>query len=343
MPAAADDGPHKADFDAAILESTMRKALPDLSGPMSIERIAGGQSNPSYFVDFGETRLVLRKQPPGELLPSAHAIDREYRVMGALASTPVPVPKMLHFFDDPTIVGTPFYVMRRIEGRVFPDSRLHAVAWNDRSAMYGSIAARLATLHRVDPDTVGLGDYGKHKDYFARQIARWTRQWGLSAQREDANIDYLIDWLPRNIPADDLCTISHGDYRVGNVMFDPTEPRVVTILDWELSTLGHPLADLAHCCIAWHTGPDEFGGVRGLDLAAEGLPTQSEFADWYYTDAGHDARLMPFHLSFALFRWAVVFEGIAARAQAGNAANADAARVAPLARVFAERARALAD
>ena len=204
--------------------------------------------------------------------------------------------------------------------------------------MYRSVATSLATLHRVDPDAVGLGDYGKHHDYFARQIARWTRQWNLSRLRDDPNIDYLIDWLPRNVPEDDLCTISHGDYRIGNVMFAPAGPEVVAILDWELSTLGHPLADLAHCCMAWHIGPDEFGGVWGLDLAAEGLPDQSEFADWYYAEAGHDARLAPFHLSFALFRFAVVFEGIAARARAGNAANADAARVAPLARVFAERA-----
>ena len=332
------NGQRKPDFDPAGLDAWLRNALPTLRGPMSIERIAGGQSNPSFFVTFGGTRLVLRKQPPGALLPSAHAIDREFRIMGALAATPVPVPEMLAFCDDPAIVGTPFYVMRRIEGRVFHDSRLQAAATADRAAMMRSVAASLATLHRIDPDAVGLGDYGKHKDYFARQIARWTRQWGLSRQRDDANIDHLIDWLPRHLPADDLCTISHGDYRIGNVMFAPEEPRVVAILDWELSTLGHPLADLAHCCIAWHTSPDEFGGVRGLDLAAEGLPEQSAFADWYYAEAGHDARLAPFHLAFALFRFAVVFEGIAARAKAGNAANADAARVAPLSRVFAERA-----
>jgi aminoglycoside phosphotransferase (APT) family kinase protein len=245
---------------------------------------------------------------------------------------------MLVYSDDRTIVGTPFYVMERIAGRVFHDARLEAAPVAERRPMYRSVAASLATLHRVDPDAVGLGDYGKRRDYFPRQIARWTRQWNLSRLRDDPNIDKLIDWLPRNVPADDLCTISHGDYRIGNVMFDPVEPRVTAILDWELSTLGHPLADLAHCCIAWHTSPDEFGGVGGLDLAAEGLPEQSEFADWYYADAGHHARLAPFHLSFALFRFAVVFEGIAARARAGNAANADAARVAPLARVFAGRA-----
>lgn len=326
------------EFECAGLEAYLRTALPDLTGPMTIERISGGQSNPSFFVGFDNARLVLRKQPPGDLLPSAHAIDREYRVMSALAATPVPVPEMLHYCTDPAIVGTPFYVMQRVDGRVFHDSRLAAAPTTDRAAMYRSVATSLATLHRVDPATVGLGNYGKHGDYFARQIARWTRQWNLSRQREDPNIDRLIAWLPDNIPADDLCTISHGDYRLGNVMFDPAEPRVVAILDWELSTLGHPLADLAHCSMLWHTAPDEFGGVRGLDLASEGLPDQSTFADWYYPEAGHGERLAPFHLSFALFRFAVVFEGIAARARAGNAADADAARVAPLSRVFAERA-----
>jgi aminoglycoside phosphotransferase (APT) family kinase protein len=305
---------------------------------MSLERIAGGQSNPTFFVTFDTRRLVLRKQPPGELLPSAHAIDREYRVMGALRKAGVLVPTVILYCEERDVIGTPFYIMDRLEGRVFHDGALPDVSGDERRLMYRSLAQALAALHNVDPASVGLSDYGKSGNYFARQITRWTKQWELSRTREDANIERLIAWLPENIPNDDVTVVTHGDFRIGNVMFHQKEPRVIAILDWELSTLGHPLADLAHACMGWHSGPHEYGGLTGLDLAALGIPNEAEFTQAYYEAAHHGLRMSRFHMVFALFRFAVIFEGIAARAKAGNAADANAATVGPLAASFAQHA-----
>lgn len=307
---------------------------------VALEPIAGGQSNPTYFLDAGGRRLVLRKQPHGDLLPSAHAIDREYRVLGALKQTGVPVPEVLHYCEDRSVVGTPFYLMRRVDGRVFHDCALPGVPPAQRVDHYRALAETMARLHAVDPAAIGLGDFGRPHGYFARQIARWTKQWSLTRQVPNPDIDRLVEWLPRSIPDDNGGAISHGDFRVGNVMFAPDGPRVAALLDWELSTLGHPMADLAHCCIAWESGPDEYGGVRGLDLKAEGLPDRLQFVRWYEEASHSGQRLQPFHMAFALFRFAVVFEGIAARAKAGNAASSDAHRYARLTRVFAERAMA---
>jgi aminoglycoside phosphotransferase (APT) family kinase protein len=326
------------EFDAGKLDRFLRTSIARLEGPMALERIAGGQSNPTFFVTYDTRRLVLRKQPPGELLPSAHAIDREYRVMGALRKAGVLVPTVVLYCDDRDVIGTPFYIMDRLEGRVFHDGALPGVSSDERRLMYQSLAQALAALHNVDPASVGLSDYGKSGNYFARQIARWTRQWELSRTREDANIERLIAWLPENIPDDDVTVVTHGDFRVGNVMFHEREPRVIAILDWELSTLGHPLADLAHACMGWHSGPHEYGGLTGLDLAALGIPSEAEFAQAYYEAAHHRLRMTRFHMAFALFRFAVIFEGIAARAKAGNAADSNAAAVGPLAASFAEHA-----
>ncbi|MBD2749365.1 phosphotransferase family protein [Microvirga sp. BT688] len=326
------------EFDAESLDRFLRASIPGLSGAMSLERIAGGQSNPTFFVTYDTRRLVLRKQPIGKLLPSAHAIDREYRVMGALQQAGVLVPAVVLYCDDRDVIGTPFYIMDRLEGRVFHDSALPGVSSDERRLMYRSLAQALAALHNVDPASVGLSDYGKSGNYFARQIARWTRQWELSRTREDANIEWLVAWLPENIPDDDVTVVTHGDFRVGNIMFHEHEPRVVAILDWELSTLGHPLADLAHACMGWHSGPHEYGGLMGLDLATLGIPSEAEFTQAYYEAAHHGLRMTRFHMAFALFRFAVIFEGIAARAKAGNAADASAAAVGPLAAGFARHA-----
>jgi aminoglycoside phosphotransferase (APT) family kinase protein len=325
------------ELDAGRLGTFLRGAVGDLVGRPRIERIAGGQSNPTFFVSYDNRRLVVRKQPPGELLPSAHAVDREFRVISALAGTNVPVPRALAFCADRGVIGTPFYVMERLDGRVFHDCTLPGVAPSERGRMYTAMAQTLAALRNVDPASIGLGDFGRPGGYFARQIVRWTKQWQMSRTREDADIDRLIDWLPRHIPDDSIAAISHGDYRIGNLMFHPIEPRVIAILDWELSTLGHPLADLAHTCIAWNSAPDEYGGMEGLDLAALGIPTQREYEARYYAAARGDARLEPFHMAFAMFRWSVIFEGIAARAKAGNAAGDNATAVGALARVFARR------
>jgi aminoglycoside phosphotransferase (APT) family kinase protein len=326
------------DFEPDRLDRYLKPALPDLKGDVQIERVPGGQSNPTFFVTYGARRLVLRKQPTGALLPSAHAVDREYRVMTALARTDVPVPRTILFCGDRDIVGTPFYVMERVEGRVFDDCALPGVAPDERRAMYVSLARTLAALHAVDPAAIGLGDYGRAGNYFARQIGRWTRQWELSRTADNADIAHLIDWLPGHVPADDETAVAHGDYRIGNVIFHPDQPRVVAVLDWELSTLGHPLADLAHSCIAWHSRPEEYGGLLGLDRAALGIPEEAEYTNAYYDASPRAARMAPFHLAFALFRFAVIFEGIAARAKAGTAAAANAAEVAYLSRNFAKRA-----
>ncbi len=330
--------PGPAEFAPDRLDDHLRQTLPGLSGPMRLERIAGGQSNPTYFVSYTDRRLVLRKQPPGKLLPSAHAVDREYRVIAALTATDVPAPRAVLFCGDPAVIGTPFYVMERLDGRVFHDATLPGIGPEARRRMFRSMAETLAALHNVEPQACGLADYGRAGNYFVRQIRRWSHQWAISQTRDDANIDRLIAWLPEHVPSDELSTIVHGDYRIGNLMFHPTEPRVIAVLDWELSTLGHPLADLAHSCIAWQSRPDEYGGLLGLDLTSLGIPSSSEYqAD--YSGAFHHGSLMTnFHTAFALFRWAVIFEGIAARARVGNATGENASETGRLAGVFAKRA-----
>jgi aminoglycoside phosphotransferase (APT) family kinase protein len=327
-----------AGFDAPRLDAFLRGSVDGLGGAMRLARIGGGQSNPTFLVGYDDRALVLRKQPPGDLLPSAHAVDREYRVMRALAASEVPVPRTVLFHAERDVVGTPFYLMDKVEGRVFAAHALPGVAPDERRAMYGAMARTLAALHRVDPAAVGLADYGRPGNYFARQIARWSKQWAASRTRENPSLDRLIAWLPAHVPEGDESAICHGDYRIGNLMFHPTEPRVVAVLDWELSTLGHPLADVGFNAMAWHTRPDEYGGLRGLDLAALGIPSLDDHVDAYVAAAGRRDGIAPFHVAFALFRFAVIFEGIAARAAAGNAASDDAADTGKLGPAFAKRA-----
>jgi aminoglycoside phosphotransferase (APT) family kinase protein len=329
-----------ADFSLA----TLRRFLDGQFGaaPLSIERVGGGQSNPTFYVSHGRNRLVLRKKPAGPILPGAHAVEREYRVLKALNGTDVPVPKVLLLCEDPGIVGTPFYLMERLDGRVFHDGGLADAAPGERRQLYWAMADAMARLHAVRPEEIGLGDYGRPGNYFARQIDRWTRQYEESQTASIPALDRVIDWLRGNQPADDgRVAIAHGDFRLGNVLFHPTRPEVLAILDWELSTLGHPLADLGYCCMSWHTAPDEYGGIRGLDRAALRLPEEDEFVARYYASAVPTAALRPFHIVFALFRFAVIFIGIADRARAGNAAGANAAKIAPLAERFSERAMEL--
>jgi aminoglycoside phosphotransferase (APT) family kinase protein len=338
--AAACDENAASEFDPALLERFVRREFRDVDGPFVLERIAGGQSNPTYFVTLGEERMVLRKKPAGETLPSAHAVDREHRVLSALSMTPVPAPRTILYCDDLAVVGTPFYLMERLDGRVFHDASLPGVTPADREAMIFAMAETLAKLHDVDPKTVGLGDFGRASGYFERQIRRWTKQYELSRWRDLPDIETLIGWLPSHLPPDDDARICHGDFRIGNLIFHSTEPRVVGVLDWELSTLGHPLADLAFSALPWITYPAEYGGFRGLDLAALGIPARSGYVDRYYASrvTPERGRLAPFHTAFALFRMAVIFEGIAARARLGNAAADNAAEVGELSAVFSRRA-----
>ncbi|WP_158970740.1 phosphotransferase family protein [Chachezhania sediminis] len=307
-----------------------------LDGPLTAEPISGGQSNPTYFVTMGGTAMVLRKQPPGELVKGAHAIDREYRVQSALAGSGVPVPAMRAWCDDPAILGTPFYLMDRVPGRVFHDTSMPGATAEDRRAMYLSVARTMAAMHAVDPEAVGLADYGRPGDYFSRQIGRWGRQWGEAKAYDIPDLDRLYDWLQANMPADDgRVAIAHGDFRIGNMLFAPDTPEVSVVLDWELSTLGHPMADLAFFCLCWRSRQDEYGGFADLDWRSLGIPGRSEFLAEYNAHSTHGAELTPFHEAFALFRFAVIFVGIADRGRQGNAAGDAAQDAIRLARAFA--------
>ncbi|MDO8777652.1 MAG: phosphotransferase family protein [Burkholderiaceae bacterium] len=311
---------------------------------MELQRIGGGQSNPTYFVTFDNRALVLRKQPGGgNLLPSAHAVDREYRVMTALANSEVPVPRTLLYCDDRSVVGTPFYVMERLEGRIFPHYRLREVPVAEKKALFFAMADTLARLHAVDWAAAGLADFGRPGNYFSRQIGRWTRQWEMSRTADNPDVERLIKWLPEHIPPGDETCISHGDFRLANLMFHPVEPRVIAVLDWELSTLGHPLADVAYSCMPWYTLPTEFDGIRGLDWPGLGIPLPEEYLAHYRKCSGREESVTAFHLAFSQFRFAVILEGIAARALAGNAAAEDAAAVGNQAGAIAKRAVELID
>ena len=325
--------------DPAALARWLATHVPDGGGDVQLAPIAGGQSNPTFFLSWGDRRLVLRMKPRGPILPGAHAVEREFRVLRALAGTEVPVPQALALEEDPEVLGTPFYVMQRMEGRVFTDTALPGISPADRRACYLSVFETLAALHRVRPEAVGLADFGRPGNYFERQIARWTRQYRAASGPRIAALERLADWLPAQMPPDDgQVAIAHGDFRIGNLMFHPTEPRVIAVLDWELATLGHPLADLGFCVMPWHSAPEEYGGLIGRDWRALGIPDQDACVACYMANARPGPPLLPFHIAFALFRFAVIFVGIAERARAGSAADPDAARFAPLAERFARRA-----
>jgi aminoglycoside phosphotransferase (APT) family kinase protein len=329
------------DFEPNRLEGYLKARLPGLEGPMTVLRIGGGQSNPTYRLKFPSRDVILRKQPSGELLPSAHAVDREFRVQRALAATDVPVPRMLHLCEDRAVIGTLFYVMAALDGRVVHDSAIPGATPAERAAMYDAMNDVLARLHQVDWRAVGLESFGKPGNYFARQIARWTRAWHASKTREIPELDRLAAWLPEHVPAGDETAIVHGDFRLGNLMFHPSEPKVIALLDWELSTLGHPLADLAFNCLLWHSSRAMYYGIEDVDHAALGIPSQDAYVARYCERTGRSEGISPFHLAFACFRFAVIFEGIARRAQIGTAAGADAEQVGRLSVDYARRGWAL--
>lgn len=309
-----------------------------LGGPVTLSPVASGQSNPTWFVDQADRRLVLRKKPLGATLASAHAIEREYKVMNALAGSGVPVPRMILLDEGSEQLGTPFYLMERLDGCVSEDSALQGLEPPQRTAIYDDTARVLARLHGVDWAATGLSDFGRHEDYYARQVRRWSRQWEASKTRDDAEIDALSEWFAANTPKDSTITIVHGDYRIGNLMYASDGTRLVGVLDWELSTLGDPLSDLAHALMFWSLDPDQLGGIAGLPLADLGLPSPQAFLETYRAAGGVDFELTPFHRAFAFYRMSVIFEGITARARAGQAASADALQVGALAPVCARLA-----
>lgn len=325
------------DFDPRSLAAYLQVRIPQADGIPEIQRIGGGQSNPSYFLTYPMARFVLRKKPAGVLLPSAHAIDREYRVQSALADTAVPVPRMRLYCDDTSIIGTEFYVMDYIQGRVFGQAWLPDMPKEKRRAMFLGMAEALAALHNLDYQARGLSDFGKTGDYYGRQIGRWTKQWEMSKTAPNADIDRLIPWLSSNVPRSLKTTINHGDFRIGNLMFDEQTSGVVAVLDWELATLGDPLADLAYSALAWRLASDEYMGMRDKDLTELGIPSEQEYLAHYERLAPASGKCTTFHFVFALFRTAVIFEGIAARAKGGTEASANAAEVGKLSRPLARR------
>ena len=328
--------PHR--IDPARLERHLAARLPDAVPIRSIGQFAAGQSNPTYLIEAPARRFVLRKKPPGVLLPSAHLIEREYRILAALAGTTVPVPRVRYLCEDPGIVGTAFYVMDHVEGPIDQDPALPGLSPDRRRAVYDSMVDVLARLHSVDWRALGLGDFSREGGYIARQIRRWSGQYDASRTDEIPAMDRLIAWLPDHIPDDDETTIVHGDYRPGNLILHPSEPRIAAVLDWELCTLGHPLSDLAHNCLAfWIPRRDTaLPGLGGTDFQALGLPAEDAYRAAYCDHVGRGPLAdWRFYLAFAFFRMAAICQGVYARGLKGNASASNA-------RDYGERARVLA-
>jgi aminoglycoside phosphotransferase (APT) family kinase protein len=326
-------------FDEARLAAYLRQNLDGCRGEITVRQFEGGQSNPTFLIEAAGRQWVLRKKPPGKLLPSAHMVEREYRVIRALAGTGVPVPAARLLCEDAELIGTPFYVMDFVAGRVFTDPLLPGLSSAERKGIYTSMAETLAKLHGVDWRAVGLGDYGRPENYVARQIARWSKQYEASKTGDVPAMDRLIEWLPAHIPPGEETTLVHGDFRLGNLIYHPTEPRVVAVLDWELSTLGHPLSDLAYNCMLFRLPPD-LPTVRGfgdVDLAALGIPDERAYVATYVRDTGRDpAGTWAFFLAFSLFRYAAIVQGVYARALQGNAASATGEQLGRMAPRLAE-------
>jgi aminoglycoside phosphotransferase (APT) family kinase protein len=330
--------------EGALL-SWLRQHVDGFAGPARLEKFKGGQSNPTFRLTAASGTYVLRRQPPGKLLKSAHAVDREYRVMQALAGTAVPVPRVYSLCEDRDVIGATFYVMAYSRGRIFWQAALPELDNpGQRAALYDEMNRVLAELHKVDPAAVGLEDYGMPGNYFARQLARWTGQYRASELQKIPAMEELIAWLEQNQPPDDgRVALVHGDYRLDNLVFHPDEPRIIAVLDWELSTLGHPFADLAYQCMQLRMPAEQAAtpGLAGLDRASLGIPSESEYVNRYCQRTGIDGiDNWTFYLAFSFFRLAAIIQGVAKRAVDGNASNARAAElgrwVEPLARMALE-------
>jgi len=329
-------------FDRGALEHYMAQHVEGFAGPLVVRQFEGGQSNPTYHLAAGGREYVLRRKPPGKLLPSAHLVEREYRIITALGRTDVPVPRAYALCEDASVIGTAFYVMDFVPGRVMRDPRLPELKPSERRAVYTDMVDVLSRLHRVDWRALGLEDFGRPGNYFARQIHRWTEQYRASETETIPAMERLIAWLPEHIPGEDQTTIAHGDYRPANLIIDPAEPRVVAVLDWELSTLGHPLADLAYNCMPYRLPAALFEGLAGTDLPALGIPSEEEYVAAYCRRAGR-SRIgdWDFCLAFAMFRLAAILQGIMGRVLAGTAAAADARARGAMARPLADAALAV--
>jgi len=327
-------------LDEAKLFAYLRGEMPGFAGDAVLRQFQGGQSNPTFLIETPARNYVLRKKPPGKLLPSAHQIDREYRIQKALMGTDVPVAAMLHYCADPQIIGTEFYVMEFLAGRVFDAVTMPESDAAERGAVQAALFDTIGKLHAVDYAALGLSDFGRPDNYVARQIDRWSKQYEAAKTEDLPAMDRLIAWLKANMPADQTTTIAHGDFRLGNMMMHPTAPRVIAVLDWELATLGHPLADLAYCCMPFHLPQGDGPAMTGygdIDLRAHGLKTEAEVLDLYCRASGR-ARIENWHffMGFALFRAAAIVEGVYARALAGNAADARGIKMHEMTKITSE-------
>lgn len=337
------ESPHA--LDEPRLAAYLKSAIPGFRGPLRAEKFTVGQSNPTYLLHAASGNYVLRRKPPGELLKSAHAVDREYRVMAALRDTEVPVAAVYHLCEDASVIGSMFFVMEYKAGRVFWNPALPELDRAARSAVYDDMNRVLAALHSVDIAAVGLTDYGRPGNYYERQFSRWAQQYRASETVTIAAMNQLMEWLPAHMPPDDgRVALAHGDYRLDNLIFHASEPRVIAVVDWELSTLGHPFADLAYQCMQWHLpGSGELlPGLGGIDRAALGIPSDAEYVATYCDRMGLDE--IPhwaFYLAFSFFRFAAIVQGVGKRALDGNASNPRAVEVGKLARPLAEMAMAI--
>lgn len=326
-------------FDTAILATYLRGRAPGIGADLQVKQFKGGQSNPTYLIESSGTRYVMRTKPGpvAKLLPSAHAVEREYRVMDALAKADIPVPKMVMLCEDESVIGRAFYLMEMVDGRVLWDQSLPGMTNAERGAIYDEMNRVIAALHRVDPSAIGLADFGKPGNYFARQISRWSKQYVASQTEPIPAMDELIAWLPGNIPAGEEVAVVHGDYRMDNLIFHRSEPRILAILDWELSTLGHPLADFSYHCMSWHIPPGAFRGIAGVPLAELGIPDEASYVRSYCERTGRD-RIdhWSFYLAYNLFRIAAILQGIMKRYVDGIAASEQARDAGMRAKPLAE-------
>ncbi|KQU66125.1 MULTISPECIES: phosphotransferase family protein [unclassified Rhizobacter] len=334
-------------FDAGALQAWLQVALPGFAGPLQVEQFKGGQSNPTYKLVTPSRSYVMRTKPgpAAKLLPSAHAIEREFRVMRALHGSAVPVPEMLLLCEDESVIGRAFYIMEFVQGRVLWEQSLPGFDAAERGRLYDEMNRVMAALHQVDVAAAGLGDYGKPGNYFERQIARWSKQYQASITQPIDAMDELARWLPAHMPAsardESQVSVVHGDYRLDNLVFHPSEPRVLAVLDWELSTLGHPLADFSYHCMSWHIPPGAFRGIGGLDLAALGIPDEAAYVRRYCERTGRaDPQAViadwNFYMAYNLFRMAGILQGIAKRVEDGTASSAQARQAGAGARPLAE-------
>jgi len=326
-------------FDVERLAVHLQKHLPDFRGPVEVQQFQGGQSNPTYLISTPTAKYVMRSKPgpAARLLPSAHAIEREFHVMRALAAQGIPVPWTLLLVEDESVIGRAFYLMQHVEGRIFWDQSLPDLARNERAAIYDEMNRVIARLHTVDVERAGLADFGRAGNYFERQIGRWSKQYRASETETVEAMNRLIEWLPAHIPRGEETTVVHGDYRMDNLIFHPTEPRIIAILDWELSTLGHPLADFSYHCMSWHIPPGAFRGIAGLDHAALGIPGEPDYIRRYVERTRRPAiSHWNFYLAYNLFRLAAILQGVYKRATEGIASSDNALQSGKNARTLAE-------